>query len=137
MGKKVTAITDEGRPLSEAVPYIGAVDVAQSEHRIPHGRGGARNRLSLASSTLSLRQCQSIWAAVHFSLVVGMPLNRFITINWTTAKVENVAQALATYLHRAGDWLRDRSVGLARGATSCGPTATCRPTRLSSTSPRT
>lgn len=62
---------------------------------------------------LSLPQCRSVWAAAHYSVVLGLPLNRFITIHWVKAQVEDVARALAVYLRRAGDWLRDRGVGLA------------------------
>lgn len=97
--------------LVPSTPYIGVGD--DPILRLPHGRGGARNRADRTSTMLSLPQCQTVWAAAHCSIAIGLPLNRFITINWTTAQVNDFTTALKTYLCRVGDWLSHRGVGLA------------------------
>lgn len=110
--KKSPGSLDLGKRAQPApTQYIGGGDCLPA--RSPHGRGGARNAANRTSATLSLRQCQTVWAAAHYSVAIGLPLNRFITINWTTAKVDDVCAALTTYLCRVGDWLRNRGVGLA------------------------
>lgn len=64
----------------------------------------------MTSDTLSLSQCQNVTDAAWFAVTIGSPLNRFITINWTTAGIADAHCATARYLKRAGDWLSDQGV---------------------------
>lgn len=72
-----------------------------------------RRHLARASDELSRTQCQNITEAAWFALDAGLPLNRYITINWTTAGVHDGYAATVRYLKWAGDWLADRRIPLA------------------------
>lgn len=82
-------------------PYIGAP--------LSNANGGAVNSRP-TSNSLSVSQCRNITEAARFAVKVGVPLNRFITINWTSAGVADGFGATARYLKRAGDWLSDRGI---------------------------
>lgn len=92
-------------------PYTGARDdLVQAGRRT--GRGGHRNAKDRRSDVLSIGQCENVWAASHFAFAIGRPLNRYVTINWSTAGVPDPLRGTGLYLKRAGDWLRDRGVPL-------------------------
>lgn len=74
------------------------------------GRGGARSSSDRLSRELSVTQCANLTDAAWHALEIGVPLNRFITINWSTARVEAPRAATAGFLKRAGDWLADRGL---------------------------
>lgn len=62
------------------------------------------------SRNLSLVQCENLTAAGWHAVDSGTPLNRFISINWSTAGVEDARAATSGFLKLAGDWLSDRGV---------------------------
>ncbi len=99
------------RRPGDTAPYIGAEPKPDVVPRRP-GRGGRRNSAFRATQGLSLRQCQNVWDAAHFAVLIDRPLNRFVTVNWTTGCVGDPLDALGRYIKRAGDWLRDRGVDL-------------------------
>lgn len=77
---------------------------------VPPRRGGPRSPSDRLSSQLSVSQCVNVTEAAWHAPEVGVPLNRFITINWSTARVESPRAATAFFLKRAGDWLADRGL---------------------------
>lgn len=74
------------------------------------GRGGPRSPRDRLSRNLSVVQCENLTAASWHAVESGTPLNRFITINWSSAGVENARAATSEFLKLAGDWLSDRGV---------------------------
>lgn len=74
------------------------------------GRGGRRCLTDRLSRELSSVQCENVAAAARHALESGTPLNRFVTINWSSAGVENARAATSRFLKLAGDWLSDQGV---------------------------
>lgn len=60
------------------------------------GRGGARNRADRESHALSAAQVGNLIAAAAHAFVIGLPLNRMISIHWQMAGVPLVLMAKAT-----------------------------------------
>lgn len=82
------------------------------------GRGALRLARVLgvprkASWFLSPRQVANIGEAVLHAIEIGLPLNRFVTINWEASGIENGAWATGRLLKFAGDWLRRHRAQLA------------------------
>ena len=73
---------------------------------LPHG--GARKR-SGSSSSLSAKQVSTLVTAAAVSMTMGVPLNRFITVQWGALGLSDAQSSKATQklLTRARDWLRD------------------------------
>ncbi|BCW87123.1 hypothetical protein sos41_02490 [Alphaproteobacteria bacterium SO-S41] len=61
-----------------------------------------------ATTCLSFSQCEGIFAAAGFAYEIGLPLNRLITINWSTMGLSDKEASLATpkFLTRLRDWIR-------------------------------
>lgn len=74
------------------------------------GSFGRKDRLTVRLSPV--QRSNIIRGAVH-AVRTGVSLNRFITINWTTARVADGRRATRTFVKRIGDWLRSRGTGLA------------------------
>lgn len=91
--------------------YIGTRLIHGPLH--PASLKAPRRRLPRTSEELSFAQCQNITEAAWFALDIGLPLNRYITINWTAGGVRDSYAATARYLKWAGDWLADRRIPLA------------------------
>lgn len=70
-------------------------------------------RARRVSHSLTAGQRQSIGSAAIFAIRLGLPLNRFITVNWSTAGVRNGFESTQAFIKRCGDWLRARGVRLA------------------------
>lgn len=62
---------------------------------------------------MSPAQRFNVIKAAAYALRIGVSLNRFITINWTTARVSDGRRRTAIFIKRSGDWLRARGVPLA------------------------
>jgi hypothetical protein len=58
------------------------------------------------SWSLNSAQMGNIDRAVSHALEIGLPLNRFVTINWEAAGIEDCTRATGRFLKQAGDWLR-------------------------------
>lgn len=77
-------------------------------------RGGALRRPCSADAqtretwTLSKGQMSNLVEAAHFAAELGIPLNRFVTINWEAGGVANCIKATGCFLKSARDWLRRR-----------------------------
>lgn len=76
-------------------------------------RGGAQNSRLRRSDSLSLAAVENIIAAASFAWAIGLPLNRFTTIHWQHAGVDDPLAATGRFLKLAGDWLRSRGGGFA------------------------
>jgi hypothetical protein len=59
-------------------------------------RGGARNQSNRTSFSLTALQVTNIKAAVHHSQVIGLPLNRMVTVHWQSAGITLESMAKAT-----------------------------------------
>lgn len=61
--------------------------------------GGARNKADRTSNALSHAQLAHIIAAAEHSILIGLPLNRFITIHWQKAGItpDQIAKATSRY----------------------------------------
>lgn len=70
--------------------------------------GGARNSKSRCSTSISETQAANLIDAADFARRVGLPLNRFITINWEQLGVNDseAAEATGRFLKLLRDWLR-------------------------------
>lgn len=60
------------------------------------GRGGARNRADRESDSLTAPQIINLAAAVRHADIIGLPLNRMVTIHWQAAELPLIAMARAT-----------------------------------------
>lgn len=60
------------------------------------------------SWSLTRPQTTNLLDAADWALEIGLPLNRFVTINWETAGVADCTKATGRFLKHAGDWLRRR-----------------------------
>jgi hypothetical protein len=72
------------------------------------GRGGARNRRDRLTSALSLAMASGLSEATAFARVIGLGLNRFVTIHWESGRVTDDLAATARWLKLTGDWIRSR-----------------------------
>lgn len=63
---------------------------------LPSRKGGARNRRDRESNHLTGQQVANLIAASEFALLIGLPLNRMITIHWQAAGLPLNKMALAT-----------------------------------------
>ncbi len=85
-----------------------------SRHALPQ-HGGARNRANRTSNALSLRQAETIIAAACKARAIGLPFNRFCSIHWEWAGLNDgeVANATSRFLKLATDWSRTNGVRIA------------------------
>lgn len=74
------------------------------------GRGGARNRADRESISLSATQIANLREAVVMSQVIGLPLNRFITVHWQAGglRLEDMAKATTRFIDHLTKWLTRR-----------------------------
>lgn len=72
----------------------------------------ARQR-RIESTELSQRQCANVTEAAWYAYNCGVPLNCFVSINWSTGRVAAPGEALSALLKRAGAWLAARHTRLA------------------------
>lgn len=82
--------------------------------------GGGASRLTrlpkgAKPGTWSLTDLQTagILDAALWAVELGLPLNRFVTINWEAAGVPASSKATGRFLKYAGDWLRRRGSQIA------------------------
>jgi len=80
---------------ARAIKYLSLGVPAHFAHKPAHG--GARNRADRESHGLSARQISNLAAAAHHASIIGLPLNRMITIHWQAAGLPLMAMAKATY----------------------------------------
>jgi hypothetical protein len=66
------------------------------------GKPASRRKASHALTTPQVRLIMK--AALH-AIVIGLPLNRFITINWALAGIDDAPAAQAAFLKLLRDWL--------------------------------
>lgn len=76
---------------------------AASGHPYP-GRQARRRRVG--SWRLTGPQQSNLIAASRHAATIGLPLNRFLTINWEAAGVPDGVRATGRFLKHAQDWLR-------------------------------
>lgn len=74
------------------------------------GRGGARSPHDRLTSELTVTQCENVTAACWHSVDADAPLNRFISVNWSSADMQDCKSATSRFLKLAGDWLSDRGI---------------------------
>jgi len=77
--------------------------------------GGARLRSDRASDQLSQSQATEFIAAAHRAQAIGLPFNRFVTVHWQAAGLDDPAAARATgrLLKLAADWARAKQTRIA------------------------
>lgn len=96
--------------------YNHSYTSGRSSTLIPRsGWGGARNSKQRTSNALTLVQAERIIAAANFAYQQKLPLNRFVTVNWSVAGVADRDAADATHqlLRLMRDWLRKQGQGFA------------------------
>jgi hypothetical protein len=81
--------SSRARPVAQGHPYPG---------RPAKPRKG--------SWRLTEPQRSNLFAAARHAAEIGLPLNRFVTINWEAAGVGDGVKATGRFLKHAGDWLR-------------------------------
>ena len=81
------------------------------------GRGGETRHSCLGTtpayqqrsgSRLRSEQVRNFIQAGWYAIGIGLPLNRFITINWEAAGVTDAVRATGRFIKLARDWLRRR-----------------------------
>lgn len=94
-----------GVPITKSATYKSVVP-SNGKPRI-FRRGGARRRAGKVSEVLSADQIRRLAQAMLTAAMIGMPLNRFITIHWERAGISEAKAAWATgqFLKYARDWL--------------------------------
>jgi hypothetical protein len=65
-----------------------------------------RKRVGRPSRRLTLHQVRNAFSAAEHAIVIGLPLNRFVTINWQLAGAATPVTATGRFLKLARDWLR-------------------------------
>ncbi|WP_223176472.1 hypothetical protein [Sphingomonas lutea] len=85
-------IPPSGTP--HAISYLTLGGAALSACSI--GRGGARNRAERVSYALSAAQIANLSAAGGYSVAIGLPFTRMLTIHWEAAGVPLSGMAKAT-----------------------------------------
>ena len=73
-------------------------------------RGGARNHPNRMTNGVSVAQCRRVTNAAYDAYARSMPLNRFISINWATAGIDDGFAATSMFVKRAGEWLSKRKI---------------------------
>lgn len=75
------------------------------------GRGGARNHKGRVSFQISSQATYHLVAATQFAIREGLPFNRFITVSWFRAGVQDAkaTDCLTRFLKVAGGWIRSRN----------------------------
>lgn len=58
------------------------------------------------SRSLTPRQVDHVLRATQFAAFIGLPLNRFVTINWEAAGLPDSCRATGSFLKSVADWLR-------------------------------
>jgi hypothetical protein len=103
-----------GRGTSARPPHVRACAKGlSSPAALANGSGAMRCSRSLApgkppSWLLTSCQVSNVRKAAEFAAALGLPLNRFITINWEAAGVSDGTLATGFFLKHARDWLRRR-----------------------------
>jgi hypothetical protein len=87
--------------------YIGA-----RRSLLPHG---GKRVAKAATETVSKSQLRAVISGASRSIVLGVPLNRFVTVHWGALLVSERDSFKATQnlLRRARDWLRDHGAVMA------------------------
>lgn len=95
-----------GTPV--AVKRLGLGGSAHSAK--PSGRGGARNRADRVTLGLSAKQVGNLQAAVEHAALLGLPLNRMITVHWESGGINPARMVKATgrFLDLLTRWLARR-----------------------------
>jgi hypothetical protein len=77
--------------------------------------GGARNRADRVSLRLPLSKAQAIIGAAYRAIGLGLPFNRFVTVHWTRAGIDDEQAAWATgrLVKLASDWAMHKGVRIA------------------------
>lgn len=93
-----------------AYKNISKSDTAYSVQASPASWGGARNRADRASDCLTLKQAESVIAAIQASGSIGLPLNRHLTLHWGCYGISDADAGKATgdFLKLAGQFLRSK-----------------------------
>jgi len=103
--------------ISDSMPPRGSGCARRFSSTAPResmdGRGALRLSRQLqpgkrSSWSLSRRQAANLKAAARHAVELGLPLNRFVTIDWEAAGVVDCTRATGRFLKCAGDWLRRR-----------------------------
>lgn len=117
---KIPPPPDGGAPIPQAGTPL-AIDIDTSSG-VPSrsvsagsGWGGARNSRRLTSDELAHTHALNIIEAARHALVLGLPLNRHITIHWELAGVpdRDAAAATGSYITLLRDLIRKRGGELA------------------------
>lgn len=89
--------SSRARPVAQGHPY----QVRQARRR------------TKGSWRLTGAQRSNLFAASRHAAAIGLPLNRFVTINWEAAGVADAVGATGRFLKHAQDWLRRHGYRLA------------------------
>ncbi len=98
--------------VGSSPPLISGENVSdlKTPSEASKGRGGARNRADRLSNTLPLGSVLEHREAASFAWAIGLPLNRFITINFSILGIgdEQVARLTGEFLRHAKQFLASR-----------------------------
>lgn len=108
-GTSLRALGASKSPFRTGVRAKGRSSTAHRRTR--EGRGALRlSRLlqpgKRSSWSLSERQAANLVGAARYAAELGLPFNRFVTINWEAAGVADCTSATGRFLKYVGDWLR-------------------------------
>lgn len=120
----VGKIPISGRPPSPSIARAGHGSrglsrVIDSSSRSTRPIRGSAKRVPCVearanvSQRLTSRQAENVRAGAYHAARIGLPLNRFITIDWELAGVDNFVPTTGRFLKLAGDWLRKHDSHLA------------------------
>lgn len=70
------------------------------------GRGGHRNRADRRTTALAEPKAVELLEAAKFAVLAGVPFNRFTTVHWQAAGVDDALSATGAFLKKLGDAVR-------------------------------
>ncbi len=87
--------------------YLTRKSVVYSMENHNNTWGGPRNKSDRISHVLPLKSREKIILAAHYAYELGLPLNRFVTINWEKAGLTDreAAEATARFIKYVADYL--------------------------------
>ncbi len=122
--RRNNAICTESSALHVQARSIGSRDNSTGGGGVPRQSHPARGKAISTKSGGLLRpdQVQKFLRSVQYARLIGLPLNRFVTINWEAAGVTDAVRKTGRFLKLARDWLRRRGGGSAHvWVQECGP----------------
>ena len=94
-----------GGRVAKAKPRPSSLADARTEGRRHIAEHAARTRRT-ASTALELDAALGLIEAADEASRIGLPLNRFVTINWEKGGASDGSHATSVFLRKVGDWCR-------------------------------